>query len=70
MKKIKKCMKCRAGCEYSEDYKCPECGDELLVTSREPLELLCTRCRMYVELEDIGFPYLHKRENHLSGGKK
>lgn len=43
----------RIGCEYSDCYKCPKCNDELLVTCLHPLELLCTRCREYVELEEI-----------------
>jgi len=43
----------RVGCEYSDCYRCPECNDELLVTCLHPLELLCTRCREYVEIEDV-----------------
>lgn len=46
----------RIGCEYSDCYKCPKCNDELLVTCLHPLELLCTRCREYVETVDIYNP--------------
>lgn len=58
----------RMGCEYSEDYTCPICGEELLVTCIHPLELYCTRCRENVELNELRF--LHKPEKHLKGGRK
>jgi len=57
----------RVGCEYSEDYSCPICGEELLITCIHPLELYCTRCRENVELNELRF--LHKPEKHLKGGK-
>lgn len=56
----------RTGCEYSEDYSCPKCGEELLVTCIHPLELYCTRCRENVELNEIiELNGLHKPEKHL-----
>lgn len=39
---------------FDNDYRCPECQEELLVTCKHPLELYCACCQRKIDLDEMG----------------